>query len=264
MQIDFHMHMFADKIAEKTIAQLAKTSGMTPCTNGTCSDTLKKMEEWGTRLGVVMTIAVNPKHQKVNNDWAASIQSDKLVPFGSVHPFAEDAIEELHRIKALGLKGVKLHPDYQNFFVDDDRLAPIYETIDQLGLLLMFHAGFDPLSPQVVHGTPKAIGQVVDSHPNLRVIAAHMGGMDRYDQSEEYLVGKNLFLDTSMCARFCPPEQCLRMIRAHGADHILFGTDCPWNSATSELDYLKNLGLTKEELELICERNGAKLLGLDQ
>lgn len=263
MLIDFHIHLFPDALAPRTIPHLAGICGITPNTDGTLGDTLSKLEQWGVDKAVVLHIATKPSQQQNVNAFAASIQSDRIISFGSVHPAAPDAVEMLSQIKSMGLRGIKLHADYQGFFADDRAAYPIYETCAALGLPIVFHAGQDPLSPDVVHAGPKALAQVAQDFPYLRLIAAHLGGMNRYDEVEEFLVGrKNVWLDTSMAAECCPAEQFRRIIRAHGVQRVLFATDCPWSTPPRQLDFLEAAGVSPEELDRITYQNALDLLGL--
>lgn len=263
MLIDFHTHFFPDRLAVRTLAHLSGVAGTQPNSDGTLPGTLQRMTEWGVDLAVGHHIATKPAQQTNVNSFAASSQSERMLCFGSVHPDSPDAIEELSRIKGLGLRGVKLHPDYQGFFVDEERMFPIYEKISELGLPLLLHTGWDPFSPDIVHAPPMAVAAVCERFPGLTIIGAHMGGMARYDEAEEYLVGKkNLYLDTAMSAELCPAEQLGRMIKAHGADKVLFATDCPWSTVPSQLKILGEVGLTQDDLELITWKNAVRLLGL--
>lgn len=262
--IDFHIHAFPDKIAEKTLSVLSKISNTQPCTNGTISNTVSFLNDCKIDAAVLMQIATKPSQQTTVNNWALSVQNEypNIFCFGSVHPDAPDAIEELYRIREIGLKGVKLHPDYQDFFINDEKMFPIYETISKLKLPCTFHTGYDPFSPNVVHAPAKAVAEICSLFPDMTIIAAHMGGMNRYDDAETYLVGKNLYLDTSMSYAFCSQEQFTRMIRKHGAGKVLFATDCPWGNGKNDLKLINKLGLTEEETELILHKNAEKLLGI--
>ena len=121
MVIDFHIHAFNPKIAERAIQTLEKCSGIQPLTRGLIEQTVQRMDEWGIDRSVMLPIATKPSQQVIINDWAAQQDGGRIISFGSVHPDADDAIDELWRIKELGLHGVKLHPDYQGFKIDDDK-----------------------------------------------------------------------------------------------------------------------------------------------
>lgn len=264
MIIDFHTHLFPDKLAGGTLEKLSAIAESPYYTNGTVRGTKEKLEEWGISKAVVMHIATRVGQMQKINDFAASIQDETLLCFGTVHPDDEGAIAELHRIKQMGLKGVKLHPDYQGFFVDDEKMFPIYEAICELGLPVLFHTGFDPLSPDVVHASSKAVSAVCKKFPDMTVIAAHMGGLNRYDESLKYLVGENLYLDTSMSSRYCSKKEFAQMVKEHGTDKILFGTDLPWSTPDFELELIDELDLTFAEREQILCKNALHLLNIPE
>lgn len=269
--IDFHVHLFPDVLAEKTLEKLSRTAadehGNAPYfSDATVRGTLEKMDVWGVDAAVTQHIATSVRSMHKVNDFAASVLCDRLYAFGSVHPDAPDAPEELERIKALGLNGVKLHPDYQEFYVDDSRMAPLYEKMAQLGLPVLFHAGWDPLSPDCIHAGPERMKSVVEAYPNLTVIAAHLGGMRCYDAVEKHLLGrKNLYLDTAMTAPYLQEEaQYARILRGHGIDRILFATDCPWSTPERELALLNKAGLTGEEMDCVLYKNALRLLRAEE
>ncbi|MBR6338069.1 MAG: amidohydrolase family protein, partial [Ruminococcus sp.] len=141
MLIDMHVHAFNEKIAAKALAVLVGNSSLTPLTDATTAGTLKKLDEWGVDKAAILSIATKPSQQGIINSWAASIKSERLLPFGSVHPDADDWYDELVRIKRSGLYGVKLHPDYQGFKIDEPRLFPVYEACAELSLPLLLHSG---------------------------------------------------------------------------------------------------------------------------
>ncbi len=263
MLIDMHVHIFPDKLAKRALTNLARVCKCQYLTDGTVSGTSEKLREWGVDACAALSIATKPTQQTSLNNWAASVQNERIHCFGSVHPDSPHAVEELKRIKLLGLRGVKLHPDYQNFFIDEAKMFPIYEAISELGLPVTFHTGRDPLSPNLAHATPKAVARIADLFPRMKIIAAHLGGMVMYDEAEELLAGKNIYLDTAMSARLCPSEQFERIVKKHGSERILFGSDCPWSRSCDEFEYIEKTRLSTEEKENIYWRNAARLLSLD-
>lgn len=264
MKIDFHIHAFNEKIAEKAISQLEKTSGLTAETRGLISQTVDKLSEWGMDYGVLLPIATKPSQQTIINDWAFEQNKGKIISFGSVHPDAEDAFSELERIKSMGLKGVKLHPDYQGFEIDEERLFPLYRKIAELGLICVFHTGWDCYSPDHVHAAPEMSLRAHKAVPELTMVLAHLGGNQRWDEVEEVLAGAegSLYFDTSMLAGYIRDEQAYRIIKKHGADRILLGSDCPWSTAAASAELIGRLPLSDEEKELIFHKNAERLLGL--
>ena len=159
MLIDFHTHCFPPKIAGKAIEKLAHASGgFIPNTDGTVDSLRARMREDGIAASVVLSIATNAHQQRAVNDFAISIDNKQdIFAFGSVYPYSEDAFSELERIKEAGLLGVKLHPDYQGFAVDDTRWKPLYRKISELGLITVFHAGLDYGFPPPYNAMPRAM-----------------------------------------------------------------------------------------------------------
>jgi predicted TIM-barrel fold metal-dependent hydrolase len=264
--IDFHVHAFADKIAEKALSKLTQTTSIKPCTNATVSDTLDKMELNNIDIAVMLPIATKPSQQTVINDWAKETCSEKLYCFGSVHPEAEDALQELERIKALGLYGIKLHPDYQNFFTDDERVFPVYEKCQELGLPISFHAGYDPLSPDLIHGTATGFYKITKTFPKLTMILAHFGGINQWDKIEELICGLDheVYLDISATSPYITDERAERMIKLMGADKILYASDMPWDSPSLLQNLINRINLTDEERNLIFYKNAQRILGLNK
>ncbi|MEA5012516.1 MAG: amidohydrolase family protein [Angelakisella sp.] len=261
MIIDFHMHLFPDTLAQRTIPMLASIANQIPATNGTVSDTLQKMDAWGVDKGVVLHIATKPAQQKNVNDFAASIQGERFYSFGSVHPDAQDALDELARIKSLGLKGVKLHPEYQGFYVDDPKMFPLYDAMIQLNLPVLFHCGWDAASPDVIHAPPHRMAHLLTLFPKLTVIGGHMGGLRMYDEVEEYLLGKNIYLETSMSPRYCLKEgQFSNLLNKHDPQLLLFGTDCPWGEAPQTQAMVESAVLNNTYLDQILYKNALELL----
>ena len=263
MLIDFHTHCFPDKIADKAIEKLSFVSGgLKYHTDGTVEGLRTRMGEDGVFKSVVLNIATNARQQSSVNDFAVSINNESdIFAFGSIFPDAPDAIAELERIKASGLKGVKLHPDYQGFFVDDEKMVPIYKKISQLGLITVFHAGFDYGFPPPYGATPERLIKVI-KHFDTPVIAAHWGGVNCAEGVIEHLCGTDIYFDTSFGYSMMPKYYAERILEKHGTDRLLFGTDTPWHTANMEMRLLNSLGLSTDEMDKITHKNAQKLLGI--
>ena len=262
--IDFHVHAFADKIAQRTVDALAEVAWVKPATNGTLADTEEAMHLWGVDGFVLLSIATKPSQHLVCNNWAASVKSDHVFPFGSIHPDGDDALAELERIKSLGLYGIKLHPDYQHFFIDEERMFPIYRKCGELGLPIIFHAGLDPVSPHEIHCTPELAAAVLDKCPDTQFILAHLGGNAMWNEVESILAGQfgNLWMDTALTGSFVEEDQLGRIIEKHGADKILLASDCPWDTTDKTIAKIKRLGLSPEDEAKIFAGNAKRLLHL--
>lgn len=260
MIIDFHTHAFPEKIAKPTIEKLSFVSGgLIPQTDGTINGLKAVMERDGIDKSVTLAIATNAKQQRAVNDYIASLQSDSIIPFGSVYPWAEDALEELERIKAMGLKGIKLHPEYQQFFVDDERLKPLYKKASRLGLIILFHAGEDMGYPAPYHATPERLKKAagwIDSP----MVCAHWGGANMGEQVLKHLCDIPVYFDTAFGYAAMPKDRALRILDKKGADWIIFGSDCPWHSPSWDVRMIETLELSQAEKEKIYHLNAEKLL----
>ena len=263
MLIDFHTHCFPQKIANAAIEKLSFSSGgFEPHTNGTVSGLLEQMKKSGVDVSVVMSIATNAKQQEKVNNFAAEINKlEGIVAFGSVYPKSEDAFSELERIRDLGLKGVKLHPDYQGFQVDDPDLRPLYKKISSLGLITLFHSGYDYGFAPPYGATPEKMATAIKWFDSP-VIAAHWGGLNCSEGVLKYLCKTDVYLDTAFGYSHIPKYFVKEILDSHGADKILFGTDCPWHTADMEMRLIDTLDISKEDLEKIRYKNAKKLLKL--
>lgn len=266
MVIDFHTHIFPDKIAEKSVKALQEVSCIKAFTDGTLSGLKNSMLENNIDISVVLPVVTRPAQFDTVNSFAAEITGkDGIISFGGIHPDTEDYREKLDQIKGLGLKGIKLHPDYQETFIDDPKNVQIIQYAVKLGLMVIIHAGLDIGLPEPVHCPPERTANMLKQidEDNARIILAHMGGYDLWDDVEEYLVGRNVILDTSYCLGNMSDEQFVRIVKNHGADRVLFATDSPWGGQKETLDYMKKLNFTEEEFERILYLNAAELLGLE-
>lgn len=260
---DTHIHFFPDKLAEKALPRLREISKCETFSDGTRAGTLTNFEKWGCVGGMALHIATNAHQQTSVNNFAKESQRDNIYCFGSVYPFAENAIEEIHRVKEMGLYGLKLHPDYQEFFIGDDAAMPIYAEAEKLGMIIAFHTGRDPYSPNLVHCPPDVLGKIADLFPKLTIIAAHMGGMDMPKDAAKYLAGKsNVYFDTAFASHFLNAQELTELIHLHGADKVLFATDCPWSTLPDEKKLLDAADLTESEREQIAYKNAEKLFGI--
>lgn len=262
MIIDTHVHCFPDKISLRAITELSERSGLKPYTDGSLEGTRKLTKSCGVEKFVVLNISSNPKQESNVNSWAISLLADpNAIPFGSVHPKSDNKIQEIDRLYNAGIKGIKLHPDYQEFYVDDPIMDDVYKKCGQLGLIVVFHAGMDIGLPEPVHATPERMKKIVNRHPNTIFVAAHMGGFRKWDGVLEHLCGiNNLYFDTGFCYSDLSPEIACKIIKSHGAYKILFASDLPWESPALTLGFIHNLNIDNKEKEMIVYKNAARLL----
>lgn len=262
MIIDFHVHAFPDNVAPKAMEALFSTYNKKPATDGTISSLTSELSDAGVDLAVIQPVATNPRQVKSINNWASSHEEPNIISFAGMHPEYDDIQGEIDRIISLGLKGIKIQGNFQNIYVDAPYMYPIYEAA-QGKLMMLFHAGAEIAPLTEDKATPKRLAKVHNDFPNLTIIAAHMGGYMMWDESEEYLIGKDIYIDTSACfENMISDERLLNMIRKHGADKVLYATDMPLGVPKKELARLQRIGLTDNELEQILGTNAMRLLNM--
>lgn len=263
MLIDFHTHAFPEAIAARAMEKLSYTSGgLCPQTDGTLSSLKEQMALDGVDISVVHAIATNPRQQHNVNSFAIECSHQEgIVAFGSVHPDAPDALEELERLKDAGLKGIKLHPEYQGFYADDSKMKPIYRKISQLGLILLFHAGQDYGFPPPYHCMPQNLLGAL-KWLDTPVIAAHWGGAGCGAEVLETLCGRDLWFDLSFGYGTMPKSIAQKILDKHTPDRLLFASDMPWHRPAWELRLINSLDIDQTDREKILFRNAQTLLNL--
>lgn len=267
MIIDFHTHIWPEKIATRAVESLVKGSGgiYPPVSDGTLTGLLKNMEEWNIDYSVLQPVVTKESQVESTNLWVAEIQNqykNQIVSFGGIWPHSENYKAQIDFVASLGLKGIKFHPEYQNFVVDEDRFLKIYDYALSKGLILIFHAGFDPAYPPPFKTSPVQFAKIADCMQGGIIVAAHLGGSQQWDLVEQDLCGKNIYLDTAMGFDFYSQAQFLQIVDRHGADKVLFGTDSPWSSGKKELEKLYKLELLEESKNQIAGLNAKRILGL--
>ena len=272
MIIDTHTHVFPDKLAPRAIGALEAVlpEGHRAYLSGTRDELVASMKRSGIDRSIVLPVVTAPRQFESVNSFAAEINGrDSLISFGGIHPDNEDIEEKLLYIRSLGLKGIKLHPDYQKCFVDDERYIRIVAAAVRLGLTVVFHAGIDAGYPDPVHCPPDRAAAMLDTVYALtgveepKIVLAHIGGNFMYDEVMAHLVGRRVYFDLAYSADKLPAEKLISLIRRHGAERILFATDSPWEDQKKLVDYVKGLDLTEAEKELILGGNAARIIGIE-
>ena len=259
--VDFHCHAFPDKVARRALDALLTVYEVRPNTDGTISGLVRHMDTCGVNRAVILPVATKASQVTSINNWAASRNNPRIVSFGGMHPDCEDAPSEIERIVSLGLPGIKIQANWQNTYVDDPKMYPIYEAA-QGRLIISFHSGQELAPLEELKSTPRRLARVHTDFPDLIMVAAHMGGYLMWDEVDECLVGKDVYMDTSACfPEYLDDSRFVDIIRRHGAEHILFGTDMPFGDPSDDIPRLMNMGLTDAELELILGKNAQRLLG---
>ncbi len=259
--IDCHAHVFPDKVALKAMGNIYHFYNFQMPEHPVCS--LEHMRQSSAAAGVSMSIihstALAARNVEHINDWLASLADKDLCPFGTLHIEYESIPKEVDRMISLGLKGVKLHPDMQEFNIDDERAMPIYEACEGR-LPILFHVG----DSRTDFSHPRRLANVMDRFPNLVCIGAHLAAYSLWDtDAADRLYGReNLYIDTSSAISFISPELAKEIILRHGTDRVLFGTDYPVSTADIQLKRFYEIDLSEEDRRKILGLNAAKLLNL--
>ena len=261
MIIDFHAHVYPEKVALKAATAIGKFYDTQMAYTGSAKELLESGEQIGVTKYVVHSAATGaPQVESINNFIAGEVRDhDKFIGYGTMHPDYKNFENEIQRMKYdLNLKGVKLHPDFQKFQIDADEMDPIYNVLAYEKMPVIVHAGdcrFD-------FSGPARIAHVMDKHPDLTVIAAHFGGYTEWENSFNLLCGRDVFFDTSSTLWKLPIEWANKMIEKHGVEKFFFGSDYPMWDHKEELERFNKLSLNDREREMILYENAAGLLGL--
>jgi predicted TIM-barrel fold metal-dependent hydrolase len=259
--IDFHTHIFPDNLAGRAIAALLENApGVAAKTNGTLSGLRASMKKNNVMQSVLLPIATKLSQVSTINKTCKALMSDDCIPFGTLHPDMETFLEEIDLLKSLHVKGIKLHPEYQNFFIDTPRIFPIYEALQAEGMIVVFHAGKDPGPFTCDHALPPAFKKIHANFPRLKISAAHMGGWQVWQDVEKYSIDLPVYFDTAAVREFLPVPEFIRLARKHGTDRILFGSDSPWYDQGEDIAWIESMPLTPEEKERILFKNAESLL----
>lgn len=282
MIIDFHTHTFPNELAERAVGALAKSAKICNYLDGTTKDLRLSMKNADIDISVLLPVATKPEQQGPINEIALEINRHSgetgLLSFGGIHPDNDNYRHILRSLARNGVKGIKLHPVFQQTYIDDIRYLRIISYACECDLIILIHSGYDISHPDRDFSSVSHIASMLDSLHPQKFILAHMGGWDCWEEAEEYLVGRDVWLDTSFSllplrsAPDMPPEKSeryslsresfLRMVRKHGANRILFGSDSPWGGQAETIAALKRSGLTAMEQTAILGENAAKLLHL--
>ena len=263
MFIDFHTHIFPRYKGSAILSDLSGRADIPHYSDGSLSSLLKSMKQADIKMSLVSRITTQAERVESVNLWLHECIQEGIQAMAAIHPNMPDLKNYISTLKKLGFKGIKLHPDYLGFYVDDRKMYPIYDTAQALQLPVLFHAGLDRGLPPPVRATPKRLLKVHQQFPNLTMIAAHMGGEDNYDDTINYLLGEKIYLDTAFVLKIMETNTLKYFFSNHPIEYFLFGTDSPFTDQATELNYFLNLPfLTPNEKDKILGKNAAYLLNL--
>jgi predicted TIM-barrel fold metal-dependent hydrolase len=261
--IDFHTHAFPDALAERAMEQLlSETDAVRSFLDGKLSSLITSMDANRIEVSVLCSIATKPSQFGPIFRWSQQIASDRIIPLASVHPKDPAGVEHIHQIAQAGLKGVKMHPYYQDFYLDDPNLYPLFEAIEAEGLLLTMHTGYDFAFDRIDRATPKQIWDVVQRFPDMKLVTTHLGAWEQWDDVQRYLIGKPIYMETSFSVEYLGSDRVRQMLLDHPPEYILFGTDSPWTDQGETIASHKSINLPKKIEEKYFYENASSILGL--
>ena len=282
MIIDFHTHTFPEQIAHRAIAKLSNSAHIKNYSDGTLEGLKHSMKAAGINHAVLLPVVTKPAQAEDINRLAIELserfQDTGILSFGGIHPDNEDYKAIIKDLANHGIRGVKLHPVFQETYFDDIRYLRIMECACENDLIILTHAGYDISFPGADFSAPARIRSAYEQLRPKKLVLAHMGGWGCWNDTEELLADCNVYLDTAFTLdplrsntgddaageHYAPlsREQFLRIVKTFGPDHILFGTDSPWTDMGEALKLVRESGLTSAELKAVLGGNAARLLNL--
>ncbi len=264
--IDFHTHAFPDALAERAIPALEREaieagSEIKAFHGGTVRDLLHSMDEAGITRSVICSIATRPEQFESILRWSSEIASARIIPFPSIHPEDRDYRERIKRIAGEGFLGVKFHPYYQEFYLAEDRVLPIYEALAEAGLMIVMHTGFDIAFERIRRCDPAQVIEVYARFPGIKLITTHLGAWEDWQEVREHIIGKPIYMELSFAVEFLG-QGMREMMEAHPSEFLFFGSDSPWTGQAETLAAVQGLGLSEETLEAVLSGNARRMLGL--
>ncbi|SKA69741.1 amidohydrolase family protein [Desulfobaculum bizertense] len=262
MYYDVHTHAFHPKIVKKVLVQLEEHYGLPAVGSGLITDLLDRIHRAGINKAVVHTAATTPAQVIPANNWAIALAErfpDDVISFGSIHPGFDRWRWSLDRLQQAGIRGIKLHPDFQGYSLDAPEMEPIFEEMSGR-FVVMLHVG-DQNPPGQNATDPYKVLALHKKFPKLQLIAAHFGGVYHWKWVlDSGLADANIYFDTSSTLSLIPDDQLKEIFRRHPRDKFLFGSDYPLADPGEEmLELKKRLSLSQQELEDIMAHTGALL-----
>lgn len=259
--IDFHTHVYPKAIAQKATQSICDFYELGTDLVGTPEVLLERGKEAGISEFVLLPVAVKPERVRSINQFIVQqvAEHKEFYGFGTLHADMDNMNEEIDYMESVGLKGIKIHPDFQKFPIDDERLFPVYDRI-QGSLPIIFHCG----DYRYDFSSPERLARILKEFPKLTVIAAHLGGWSVYEEAFELLKNQNCYFDISSSMSFISTEQMNKYVHGYGTEKLVFGSDFPLGDPVKEIEYFEKLDLTPYEREQIAFRNAEVILNVNK
>lgn len=273
MIIDFHTHTFPVKVADRTVRALSEAcGGMSYYSDGMIDGLLRNMNGAGVDVSVNLPVLTRPEQFDSVRRYALGINGDekisgRIISFAGVHPGISDIEGAFDMLAADGFLGVKIHPDYQGRFIDDEGYVRILSEAKRYGMIVVTHAGFDcAYVGQPIRCTPDRVLRLLDRIGGYdRLVLAHLGGIKCFPEVLSQIAGRcDVYLDTAHISEFIDADMAVDIIQRHGEDRILFATDSPWDDPSEDIQFIRSLSLGQKIEDKIFFANAKKLLRIGE
>lgn len=271
MVVDFHTHIFPEKIAQRTIEALASKSTNKPYTDGTENGLMNALNNAKADIAVTFPVLTKPTQFESVTNFAMQVNErhvegfPRIISLAGIHPACEDIKGKMRFLKDNGFLGVKIHPDYQGAYIDDDGYLEILKCAKEYDLIVITHSGIDDgYKGEPVRCTPDRVLKVIEKIGHSKFVLAHFGAHRQWEEVLDKIAGKNVYFDTADTLQDIDQELFKKIVDKHGDDKILFATDSPWRDIKTDLDILKSFNLNKETEEKILYKNAFKLLNIKE
>jgi len=258
--IDIHTHIYPQEIALKATQSIRDFYDIQGGRmDGTVSALLERCRTAGIGRQVILPVAVRADRVHSINEFILhqARLHDSFIPFGTVHAAMADVGPETEALLDRGIRGIKLHPDFSRFDLDDVRLFPMYEVI-RGRVPVIFHMG----DKRYDHSHPARLKRLLDLFPGLEVIAAHFGGYSMYETAYELLYDTDCVMDISSSMMFMEEGVAEKYINIYGAERMAYGTDYPLWDPVEEVDAFLKLKLTDDQFDQIAHKTAERVLKL--
>lgn len=260
--INSHAHIYPEKIAEKATKAIGDFYDIKMDKKaGTSEELIKDGEPYGVSKYVVHSVATTAHQVRSINEFIKREMDlhPEFIGFMTLHPnLTEDEILfEVNWAIENNFKGIKLHPDFQKFYVNDNDARKIYEIVgDKLPILL--HMGDNRYD----YSKPYKLVEMAKKFPNVKFIAAHFGGYREWSDYTLYKGLDNVYFDTCSSLAFIDSETAKKIITELGVEKFFFATDFPMWDTKTELERFNKIPLSNEERKMILGENIKKFLKL--
>lgn len=271
MVVDFHTHIFPEKIAQRTIETLASKSANKPYTDGTELGLIGALNNAKAEIAVTFPVLTKPTQFESVTNFAMQINAKyqkgfpRIISLAGIHPACDDIKGKMKFLKDNGFLGVKIHPDYQSTYIDDDGYLEILKCAKDYDLIVITHSGIDDgYKGEPVRCTPDRVLKVIEKIGHSKFVLAHFGAHKQWQEVLEKLAEKDVYFDTADTLNDIDQTLFKKILEKHGADKILFATDSPWRDIKTDLEIIKSFNLNKDTEEKILYKNAFKLLNIQE